>query len=295
MYTVIGVRFKPVGKIYYFDPQNFPVEEGQGVVVETARGVEYGTIVKEKKEVTKDKVFLPLKPIIRIGTEKDLEQYKDNKIKEKEAKKVCLEKIKKHNLSMKLLDAEYTFDRGKIIFCFTAEGRVDFRDLVKDLASIFRTRIELRQVGVRDEAKLLSGYGTCGRQLCCGSFLGEFEVVSIKMAKNQGISLNPGKISGVCGRLMCCLKYEDASYKDLKSHFPKEGSFVKTPNGLGKVIKNHLFKKSVTVVYEAGGFEKFTLEELNYEPAGVEEIIVTPEEVEGIAVEELIDENLTGN
>lgn len=294
--NVTGVRFKPVGKIYYFDKKGLNVEEEMGVIVETARGLEYGTVIIVDKEVSEKELTLPLKPIIRIATPKDEEQVKENKIKEKDAYDICLDKVKEHSLPMKLLNVEYTFDRGKIIFYFTADGRVDFRELVKDLASIFRTRIELRQVGVRDEAKTMCGLGTCGRELCCCSFLEEFEVVSIKMAKNQGISLNPGKISGTCGRLMCCLKYEDEAYKDLRARFPKEGDFVKTPNGRGKVKENYFFKNSVLIQFEEGGFEKFTLDEIQFKPAGKGAVIeVAPEEVEILEEELLIDEDLGGN
>lgn len=252
-YNVIGIRFSGVGKTYYFDPKNFSVATGDNVIVETARGLEYGTAVTDIKEVTEKEIVQPLKPIQRLATEHDKKKLADNKIAEKEALKTCDEKVKKHNLPMKLLNAEYTFDRGKIIFYFTAGSRVDFRELVKDLAGIFKTRIELRQVGVRDEAKHLGGYGSCGRSLCCSTFLGEFETISIKMAKNQNISPNPTKINGVCGRLMCCLKYEDESYTVLRATFPKEGSFIETPMGRGKVTKNSFFTKHVTVILADGG------------------------------------------
>ena len=278
LYKVIGIRFSGVGKTYYFDPRNFNVSTGDNVIVETARGLEYGTAVTDIKEVTENEIVQPLKPIQRMATDHDKKKLEDNKKAEKDALKTCDEKVKKHELPMKLLNAEYTFDRGKIIFYFTAGSRVDFRELVKDLASIFKTRIELRQVGVRDEAKHLGGYGSCGRNLCCSSFLGEFETISIKMAKNQNISPNPTKINGVCGRLMCCLKYEDESYTVLRATFPKEGSFVETPMGRGKVIKNSFFTKQVTVILADGGFGKFSLDETDFEPAGFQEIVVSPEE-----------------
>ena len=209
MIKVIGVRFRTAGKIYFFDPLEFEIKRGDHVIVETARGVEYGTVVGDPKEVEEDQVIQPLKPVLRVATAKDDEQEKSNKEKEREAFKVCLEKIRKHELDMKLIDAEYTFDNNKVLFYFTADGRIDFRELVKDLAAVFKTRIELRQIGVRDETKILGGIGSCGRQLCCHAHLSEFVPVSIKMAKEQNLSLNPTKISGVCGRLMCCLKHEE--------------------------------------------------------------------------------------
>ncbi len=278
LYKVIGIRFSGVGKTYYFDPRNFNVSTGDNVIVETARGLEYGTAVTDIKEVTENEIVQPLKPIQRMATDHDKKKLEDNKRAEKDALKTCDEKVKKHDLPMKLLNAEYTFDRGKIIFYFTSGSRVDFRELVKDLASVFKTRIELRQVGVRDEAKHLGGYGSCGRNLCCSSFLGEFETISIKMAKNQNISPNPTKINGVCGRLKCCLKYEDQSYTVLRATFPKEGSFVETPMGRGKIIKNSFFTKQVTVILADGGFGKFSLDETDFEPAGFQEIVVSPEE-----------------
>ncbi len=212
MVKVVGVRFKPAGKIYYFDPGELSVEKDMNVVVETVRGLEFGTAVIGPREVSEEEVVLPLKKVVRIATPEDAEQLQSNKSKEVEAKEICLKKIAEHGLPMKLIDVEYTFDGNKVIFYFTAEGRVDFRELVKDLASVFRTRIELRQIGVRDEAKMIGGIGSCGRVLCCTSFLGDFEPVSIRMAKNQNLSLNPTKISGICGRLMCCLKYESEGY-----------------------------------------------------------------------------------
>ncbi|NLT95138.1 MAG: stage 0 sporulation family protein [Clostridia bacterium] len=221
MPIVIGVRFKPAGKIYYFDPDNLEIKVNDKVIVETARGIEYGYVVIGPREISEEEIVPPLKKVLRIATPEDTEQVKANEAKEKDAFKICLEKIAEHNLPMKLIDVEYTFDNSKIIFFFTAEGRVDFRELVKDLAAIFRTRIELRQIGVRDEAKMLGGIGTCGRILCCHSFLGEFEPVSIKMAKEQNLSLNPAKISGICGRLMCCLKYENDVYAQCRKELDR--------------------------------------------------------------------------
>ena len=247
MVKVIGVRFRTAGKIYYFDPLNFQVKRGDHVIVETARGVEYGTVVGSPREVEDDKVVQPLKPVLRVATERDDEQEAGNKAKEKEAFKICQEKIRKHGLEMKLIDAEYTFDNNKVLFYFTADGRVDFRELVKDLAGMFRTRIELRQIGVRDEAKMLGGLGICGRPFCCGSFLGGFQPVSIKMAKEQGLSLNPVKISGTCGRLMCCLKYEQEAYLDLLRTTPKVNAVVSTPDGKGVVIDQNLLTGKLTV------------------------------------------------
>ena len=240
MTEVIGVRFKDVGKIYYFDPNSVPLKIGDYVIVETARGVECGQVAMANKQLEDTEILFPLKKMIRKATEKDLECLKQNKEKEKKAFKICEEKILQHNLDMKLVDVEYTLDNNKILFYFTADGRVDFRALVKDLASVFRTRIELRQIGVRDEAKMLGGIGVCGRPFCCSSFLGEFHPVSIKMAKEQGLSLSPVKISGTCGRLMCCLKYEQDAYSDLLRKTPKVGAIVNTPDGKGTVVEQNL-------------------------------------------------------
>lgn len=240
MTEVIGVRFKDVGKIYYFDPNSVPLKTGDYVIVETARGVECGQVAMANKQLEDTEILFPLKKMIRKATEKDLECLKQNKEKEKKAFKICEEKILQHNLDMKLVDVEYTLDNNKILFYFTADGRVDFRALVKDLASVFRTRIELRQIGVRDEAKMLGGIGVCGRPFCCSSFLGEFQPVSIKMAKEQGLSLSPVKISGTCGRLMCCLKYEQDAYSDLLRKTPKVGAIVNTPDGKGTVVEQNL-------------------------------------------------------
>ncbi|MCF6095145.1 stage 0 sporulation family protein [Microaerobacter geothermalis] len=249
MYQVVGVRFKKAGKIYYFDPGDWPVEKDQHVIVETTRGIEYGKIVIGKKEVSEDDVVLPLKKVMRIATEEDASLVMQNKEEAKEAFQICMKKIEEHQLDMKLVDVEYTFDRNKIIFYFTADGRVDFRELVKDLAAVFRTRIELRQIGVRDEAKMLGGIGPCGRILCCSSFLGDFEPVSIKMAKDQNLSLNPTKISGLCGRLMCCLKYESENYESAREVLPDIGQKVFTPKGEGKVIGLNILERLVQVEF----------------------------------------------
>ena len=237
MIKIVGVRFKNAGKIYYFDPVDFEIEKNIDVVVETARGLEYGKIVVGPKEIEEEKLISPLKPIIRIATEEDKAIYRENKEKAKETFEICQQKITEHGLTMFLIDCEYTFDRNKLIFYFTAEGRIDFRELVKDLASIFKTRIELRQIGVRDEAKSIGGLGTCGRKLCCSSWLGDFQPVSIKMAKDQSLSLNPTKISGICGRLFCCLKYEHDVYVEAIEKMPVVGSVVKVENQKGKVIE----------------------------------------------------------
>ena len=237
MINIVGVRFKNAGKIYYFDPVDFEIEENMDVVVETARGLEYGTIVVGKKEIDEESLVSPLKPIIRIATEEDTKIYKENKEKAKETFELCLQKIKEHDLTMYLIDCEYTFDRNKLIFYFTAEGRIDFRELVKDLAAIFKTRIELRQIGVRDEAKSIGGLGPCGRSLCCSTWLGDFQPVSIKMAKDQSLSLNPTKISGICGRLFCCLKYEHDVYVEAIEKVPPVGAIVKVDGNKGKVIE----------------------------------------------------------
>ena len=247
MAEVIGVRFKEVGKVYYFDPLNNKLSTGDKVIVETARGLECGEVAMPNKEIDENELNHPLKPLVRIATKDDLRRVEENRRKEKSAYKICEEKIAKHNLVMKLVNVEYTFDNSKIIFYFTADGRVDFRALVKDLASVFRTRIELRQIGVRDEAKMLGGLGICGRPFCCSRFMGEFQPVSIKMAKEQGLSLSPTKISGTCGRLMCCLKYEQEAYTDLLRHTPKVGAVVNTPEGKGIVVENNLIARTLKV------------------------------------------------
>lgn len=251
MVKVIGVRFRTAGKIYFFDPLKFDVKRGNHVIVETARGIEYGTVVGDPKEVEDDKVIQPLKPVLRVATARDTEQENANKQKEREAFKICLEKIKKHKLDMKLIDAEYTFDNNKVLFYFTADGRIDFRELVKDLASVFKTRIELRQIGVRDETKIMGGIGICGRTLCCHAHLSEFVPVSIKMAKEQNLSLNPTKISGMCGRLMCCLKHEEETYEYLNRKLPNVGDYVTTDDGLkGEVHSVNVLRQLVKVLIE---------------------------------------------
>lgn len=263
MYKVIGVRFKKAGKIYYFNPDEFPIEKDQFVIVETSRGIEYGKVVTPIKEVEEDDVVLPLKKMLRIAEEKDKLQVEENKEASRTAFNTCIEKISVHQLEMKLVDVEYTFDRNKVIFYFTAEGRVDFRELVKDLAAIFRTRIELRQIGVRDEAKMLGGIGPCGRVLCCSSFLGDFEPVSIKMAKDQNLSLNPAKISGLCGRLMCCLKYENDQYESAIKELPDLGETAQTSMGKGRVVGLNLLERLVQVdLTESDRVVEFTLDEL---------------------------------
>ena len=268
MVKVIGVRFRTAGKIYYFDPLNFQVKRGDHVIVETARGVEYGTVVGSPREVEDDKVVQPLKPVLRVATERDDEQEAGNKAKEKEAFKICQEKILKHGLEMKLIDAEYTFDNNKVLFYFTADGRVDFRELVKDLAGVFKTRIELRQIGVRDETKILGGIGICGRVLCCHSHLSEFIPVSIKMAKEQNLSLNPGKISGVCGRLMCCLKHEEETYEELNRRLPNTGDYVTTDDGLkGEVSSVNVLRQLVKVLVEVNDekeLREYKVEQLKF-------------------------------
>lgn len=252
MVTVVGVKFKMGGKIYYFAPGDLELHMGDDVIVETARGIEYGIIAMERKEIADEDIVSPLKEVIRPATAEDRTRLEENKKKEKEAFRICEEKIAKHNLSMKLVEAEYTFDNNKILFYFTADGRVDFRELVKDLASVFRTRIELRQIGIRDEAKMLGGLGICGRNLCCSAYLDDFHPVSIKMAKEQGLSLNPTKISGACGRLMCCLKYEQNCYEELIKVTPNVGSQVQTPDGVGIVQSVSLLKGLVKVQLEKG-------------------------------------------
>ena len=240
MAEVIGVRFKEVGKVYYFDPNGIQMKKGDMAIVETARGVECGEVAMENREIEDKDIVHPLKKMIRKATQGDLKKVEENRKKERHAFEICEKKILDHKLEMKLVDVEYTFDNNKILFYFTADGRVDFREMVKDLASVFRTRIELRQIGVRDEAKMMGGLGICGRPFCCTSFLGEFQPVSIKMAKEQGLSLNPVKISGTCGRLMCCLKYEQAAYSDLLRTTPKNGAVVNTPEGRGVVVDVNL-------------------------------------------------------
>lgn len=271
MIKVIGVRFRQAGKVYFFDPADKKIEKDQHVIVETARGIEYGRVVLGIREVEDDKVVLPLKPVIRIATVEDDKKEAANREKEKEAFKVCLEKIKKHKLEMKLIDAEYTFDNNKVLFYFTADGRIDFRELVKDLAAVFRTRIELRQIGVRDEAKILGGLGICGRPLCCSTYLSEFAPVSIKMAKDQDLSLNPTKISGVCGRLMCCLKNEQETYEYLNSKLPGEGDRVTTKDGYSGEVQNvsvirQLVKVLITLENGEKDLREYKVSDLKFKP-----------------------------
>ena len=268
MTKVIGVRFRTAGKIYFFDPLQFDIKRGDHVIVETARGIEFGTVMSGVTEVEDEKVVQPLKPVIRIANQRDIEQEAGNKEKEKDAYKICLEKIQKHGLEMKLIDAEYTFDNNKVLFYFTADGRIDFRELVKDLASVFKTRIELRQIGVRDETKIVGGIGICGRPLCCHSYLADFVPVSIKMAKEQNLSLNPTKISGVCGRLMCCLKNEEETYEELNRRLPGIGDIVTTSDGLkGEVQSVNVLRQLVKVVVEEGDekeIREYEVEQLTF-------------------------------
>lgn len=271
MTKVIGVRFRPAGKIYFFAPGKLDIKTGDKVIVETARGVEFGSVVTGPKDVEDDKITQPLKSVIRIATAEDVKKEEKNRIKEKEAFDICLEKIRKHGLEMKLIDAEYTFDNNKVLFYFTADGRIDFRELVKDLASVFRTRIELRQIGVRDETKIRGGIGICGRPLCCHTYLSEFAPVSIKMAKEQNLSLNPTKISGVCGRLMCCLTNEEETYEELNRHLPSGGDHVTTPEGLhGDVQSVNVLRQLVKVIVTLDNDEKeireYRANELKFKP-----------------------------
>lgn len=271
MTKVIGVRFRPAGKVYFFAPGKCEIQKGDKVIVETARGVEFGSVVTGVQEVAGDKITQPLKPVIRVATKEDKAKEIKNREKEKEAFEICLEKIRKHGLEMKLIDAEYTFDNNKVLFYFTADGRIDFRELVKDLASVFRTRIELRQIGVRDETKIRGGLGICGRELCCHTYLTEFAPVSIKMAKEQNLSLNPTKISGVCGRLMCCLTNEEETYEELNSKLPSVGDFVTTPEKLrGTVQSVNVLRQTVKVVVDLDNDEKeirdYRADELRFKP-----------------------------
>ncbi len=267
---VIGIRFRTAGKVYYFDPKHLEIKRGDHVIVETARGVEYGTVVMPPTEVENEKVIQPLKPVIRKTTEEDNKTEQKNREKEKEAFKICLEKIQKHNLEMKLIDAEYTFDNNKVLFYFTADGRIDFRELVKDLAAVFKTRIELRQIGVRDETKILGGIGICGRALCCHTYLSDFVPVSIKMAKEQNLSLNPTKISGICGRLMCCLKNEEETYEELNRRLPNSGDFVTTDDGLkGEVSSVNVLRQLVKVIVDVGDekeIKEYKVSQLRFKP-----------------------------
>lgn len=283
MVNVIGVRFRRAGKVYFFDPAGYDIKQGDNVIVETARGIEYGAVVLGPRDVEDDKIIQPLKPVIRQATDEDNAVEKKNKEKEKEAFSICLEKIKKHGLEMKLIDSEYTFDNNKVLFYFTADGRIDFRELVKDLASVFKTRIELRQIGVRDETKIVGGIGICGRPLCCHTHLSEFAPVSIKMAKEQNLSLNPTKISGVCGRLMCCLKNEEEAYEELNSKLPNVGDFVTTNDSLrGEVQSVSVLKQLVKVIVILENDEKevreYKVEDLKFKLKKKKEKLTTIDE-----------------
>ena len=282
MIKIIGVRFREAGKIYYFSPGKRKISRGDQVIVETARGVELGRVVLGEKEVPEDEIVAPLKEVTRIATEEDLKRVKRNKEKEKEAFVICEQKIRKHQLQMKLVGAEYTFDNNKLLFYFTADGRIDFRELVKDLASVFRTRIELRQIGVRDETKMMGGIGICGRELCCRTFLSDFAPVSIKMEKEQNLSLNPGKISGLCGRLMCCLKNEYETYEYLNSRLPGVGDFVTTPEGVkGQVQSVSVLRQTVKVLTEQGDVkevQEYKVNQLKFRPRK-KKVKVTREEL----------------
>lgn len=288
MIKVVGVRFRNAGKIYYFGPEKLDLPAGTHVIVETARGVEMGTVMTAPKDVFEETVIQPLKPVIRIATEADERVAQKNREKEKEAFKICLEKIAKHKLEMKLVEAEYTFDNNKLLFYFTADGRIDFRELVKDLAAVFRTRIELRQIGVRDETKIMGGIGICGRELCCHSYLSEFVPVSIKMAKEQNLSLNPTKISGVCGRLMCCLKNEEETYEYLNSRLPNVGDYVTTDDGFrGEVSSVNVLRQMVKVLVEVDDekeLREYRVEQLKFKPRRRRDHVkLTPEELKELA------------
>ena len=283
MTKIVGIRFRTAGKIYYFDPADFDLDMAMHVIVETARGIEMGTILIPPKEVDDDQVVSPLKPVIRVATDEDEKTVERNKEKEKEAFAICKEKIIKHGLEMKLVDAEYTFDGNKLLFYFTADGRIDFRELVKDLAAVFRTRIELRQIGVRDETKMMGGIGICGRPLCCHSYMADFVPVSIKMAKEQNLSLNPTKISGVCGRLMCCLKYEQDTYEYLNSRMPSVEETVKTPEGIiGEVKSVSVLRQLVRAVIDNGEekeLREYTVDDLRLKPRQKKDVKLTEEEL----------------
>ncbi len=287
MTKIVGIRFRNAGKIYYFDPLGLEIETGTHVIVETARGVEFGVVMIPTREIADEKVPQPLKPIIRIATEEDEKQQRKNKEKQENAYKICLEKIEKHGLEMKLVQAEYTFDNNKLLFYFTADGRIDFRELVKDLASVFRTRIELRQIGVRDETKILGGMGICGRELCCSSYLSEFIPVSIKMAKEQNLSLNPTKISGACGRLMCCLKYEQNTYEYLNSNLPEINEYVTTNDGLkGEVQSVGVLRQLVKVKVDVNGekeLREYKVSDLKFR-AKRHKVKVSAEEIKKLSV-----------
>ena len=287
MVKVVGIRFRNAGKIYYFGPGDLDLKAGMHAIVETARGIEIGTVITNPREVSEESVIQPLKPVIRIATDADERQAEKNREKEKEAFRICLEKIQKHELDMKLVEAEYTFDNNKLLFYFTADGRIDFRELVKDLAAVFRTRIELRQIGVRDETKIMGGYGICGRQLCCHTFLPEFAPVSIKMAKEQNLSLNPTKISGVCGRLMCCLKNEEETYEYLNSKLPGVGDNVTTDDGLkGEVTSVNVLRQLVKVTVDVGDekeLREYKPEQLRFKPRRRKDVKLSAEEMKELA------------
>lgn len=287
MINVIGVRFRRAGKVYFFDPAGYDIKQGDNVIVETARGVEYGMVVLGPRDVEDEKVIQPLKSVMRTATSEDDETEKKNKEKEKDAFRICLEKIAKHGLEMKLIDCEYTFDNNKVLFYFTADGRIDFRELVKDLAAVFKTRIELRQIGVRDETKIVGGIGICGRPLCCHTHLSEFAPVSIKMAKEQNLSLNPTKISGVCGRLMCCLKNEEEAYEDLNAKLPNVGDRVTTSDNLqGEVSSVSVLKQLVKVIVELENDEKeireYKVDDLKFKPKKKKEKILMDDELRAL-------------
>ncbi|MHB1315527.1 MAG: PSP1 domain-containing protein [Christensenellales bacterium] len=293
MTCVVGVRFKRAGKMYYFDPGTLPIVKGQQVVVETVRGIEIGEAVTDLHEVQESQLVKPIKQVIRIASAEDVQMADHNRKKEEEAFELCLKKISQHNLDMKLVDVEYTFDGSKIVFYFTADGRIDFRELVKDLASAFKTRIELRQIGVRDEAKMLGGLGKCGQPICCGTFLGDFQPVSIRMAKEQNLSLNPTKISGLCGRLMCCLKYEQDFYESMQKKMPKLNREVMTPDGLGVVVENNLLlaKSKVRITLKDGTVDvrSYGIAQLILDNPPPQEEPLEEETVEPVMVEEEVD------
>ena len=287
MAEVVGIRFKAVGKIYYFGKNNLELHKNDKVIVETSRGVEFGEVVLTDRVIDENTLATPLKDVIRVATDEDIKHHEDNKRRQLQAFDICLKKIQEHKLEMKLIDAEYTFDNNKVLFYFTADGRIDFRELVKDLAAIFKTRIELRQIGIRDEAKMIGGVGICGRVLCCRGFLGDFQPVSIKMAKEQGLSLNPSKISGACGRLMCCLKYEQEAYEDLNSRVPRVGAIVQTRDGQGVVILVNLLKEIVRVKFEDNENNSLEVKEYFVDDITVIKNASEQDDIEDIDIEEL--------
>lgn len=294
MIKVVGIRFKKAGKIYYFDPNNSGIKKDDYAIVETARGIEFGQCVIGEKEIEEDQIISPLKLVIRVASAEDIKKHEENKSKEIDAFDICLDKIAEHALDMKLIDVEYTFDNNKVIFYFTADGRIDFRELVKNLASIFKTRIELRQIGVRDEAKMLGGLGPCGRPLCCSSFLGDFASVSIKMAKEQNLSLNPTKISGICGRLMCCLNYEQTTYEQIRKTLPKAGSIVETIYGNAEVISNSVVKESVKIKIRRNDeeiVEDIKIRDVKLISGSYEDVIIDEAEIK-LVIEDEADKSL---